>query len=93
MIGSEEIVTVNGKPVRGRQYAWGVAEVENDNHCDFKKLRSLLLRSHLLDLINTTEQEHYENFRDQKLAAGGLTADMTPEKCASALSKSTFFGC
>lgn len=64
IIGSEEEVpTSDGRKVRGRMYHWGVAEVENENHCDFKKLRALLFRSHMLDLIMTTEETHYENFR------------------------------
>ncbi|KAI9146496.1 septin [Paraphysoderma sedebokerense] len=64
VIGSEDdVVTADGRKVKGRQYLWGVSEVENENHCDFKKLRSLLIRSHMLDLITTTEEVHYENFR------------------------------
>jgi len=80
IIGSEDLVTVGDKQVRGRAYPWGVAEVENEKHCDFKKLRNLLLRMHLLDLIVTTEDVHYENFRDKQLEKGGLSAGMTPEK-------------
>lgn len=41
--------------------------VENEDHCDFKKLRSLLIRTHMLDLINTTEELHYENYRQQQM--------------------------
>ncbi|RKO92814.1 Septin-type guanine nucleotide-binding (G) domain-containing protein, partial [Blyttiomyces helicus] len=44
VIASESDVNVNGEKVRGRQYLWGVAEVENEAHCDFKKLRNLLIR-------------------------------------------------
>jgi len=80
IIGSEEILTVNGQQIRGRKYPWGIAEVENDSHCDFKKLRSLLLRTHLLDLIMTTQEDHYERFRDEKLIQGGLSDGMTPEQ-------------
>jgi cell division control protein 12 len=61
VIGSDkDVVTPEGKTVKGRQYLWGVAEVENEEHCDFKKLRSLLIRTHMLDLIQTTEDQHYE---------------------------------
>jgi len=61
VIGSDETITLqDGKKVKGRQYLWGVAEVENDEHCDFKMLRSLLIRVHMLDLIQTTEDQHYE---------------------------------
>ena len=41
--------------------------VENENHCDFRKLRSLLIRTHMLDLISTTEENHYENYRQQQM--------------------------
>lgn len=29
--------------MRGRMYPWGVVEVENPDHCDFIKLRTLLV--------------------------------------------------
>ncbi|KAJ2918937.1 hypothetical protein MD484_g1493, partial [Candolleomyces efflorescens] len=71
IIGStEDVRTPDGRVVKGREYIWGVAEggtVENENHCDFKKLRSLLIRTHMLDLISTTEELHYENYRQQQM--------------------------
>jgi len=68
VIGSEKDVKTNdGRIVKGRQYAWGVAEVENEDHCDFKKLRSILIRTHMLDLIHTTEEMHYEAYRAQQM--------------------------
>ena len=64
VIGSDkDVQTADGRVVKGRQYSWGVAEVENEEHCDFKKLRSLLIRTHMLDLIQQTEEVHYENYR------------------------------
>ncbi|KAF7722873.1 hypothetical protein EC973_002634 [Apophysomyces ossiformis] len=69
IIGSTQTVrTPDGREVKGRQYAWGVSEVENEDHCDFKKLRNLLIRTHMLDLISTTEEIHYENYRQQQMA-------------------------
>ncbi|GAA5975489.1 hypothetical protein JCM21900_003570 [Sporobolomyces salmonicolor] len=68
IIGStDEVQTADGRTVKGRQYLWGVAEVENEEHCDFKKLRSLLIRTHMLDLITTSEEMHYENYRQQQM--------------------------
>lgn len=68
VIGStQDVVTFDNRKVKGREYAWGVAEVENDAHCDFKKLRSLLIRTHMLDLITTTEEVHYENYRQTQM--------------------------
>uniref|UniRef100_A0AAQ5YKR4 Septin n=1 Tax=Amphiprion ocellaris TaxID=80972 RepID=A0AAQ5YKR4_AMPOC len=46
VVGSNTIIEVNGKRVRGRQYPWGVAEVENGEHCDFTILRNMLIRAH-----------------------------------------------
>ncbi|EIE86179.1 hypothetical protein RO3G_10890 [Rhizopus delemar RA 99-880] len=69
IIGSTQLVqTADGRQVRGREYSWGVAEVENEEHCDFKKLRNLLIRTHMLDLMSTTEEVHYENYRQQQMA-------------------------
>lgn len=68
VIGSErDVGTPDGRTVKGRQYAWGVAEVENEDHCDFKKLRAILIRTHMLDLIHTTEENHYEAYRAQQM--------------------------
>ncbi|KAI8880813.1 putative septin [Backusella circina FSU 941] len=69
VIGStQDVTTPDGRTVKGREYAWGVAEVENEEHCDFKKLRKLLVRSHMDDLISTTEENHYENYRQTQMA-------------------------
>ncbi|TBU54223.1 septin [Dichomitus squalens] len=68
IIGStEDVVTPDGRTVKGREYLWGVAEVENEAHCDFRKLRSLLIRTYMLDLISSTEDLHYENYRQAQM--------------------------
>ncbi|KAG9335670.1 hypothetical protein JZ751_004322 [Albula glossodonta] len=69
VVGSNTIIEVNGKRVRGRQYPWGVAEVENAEHCDFTILRDMLIRTHMQDLKDVTNNVHYENYRSRKLAA------------------------
>ncbi|KAF7221601.1 transcript variant X1 [Nothobranchius furzeri] len=69
VIGSNTIIEVNGKRARGRQYPWGVAEVENGEHCDFTILRNMLIRTHMQDLRDVTNNVHYENYRSRKLAA------------------------
>lgn len=43
MIGSEDLVEVNGKMVRGRAYPWGVVEVDNPDHSDFDQLKRAIL--------------------------------------------------
>jgi len=59
----QEVETPDGRKTKGRRYPWGIAEVENDDHCDFRRLRSLLIRTHMLDLISKTEEIHYDNYR------------------------------
>ncbi|XP_071850271.1 septin-2-like isoform X1 [Apostichopus japonicus] len=71
IIGSNTVVEVGGKRVRGRLYPWGIAEVENPKHSDFIKLRNMLIRTHMQDLKDVTQDVHYENFRLQKIKNGG----------------------
>jgi len=65
VIGSNTVIEVGGTRVRGRQYPWGVVEVENPKHSDFNKLRNMLITTHMQDLKDVTEDVHYENFRAQ----------------------------
>ncbi|GFW18930.1 septin-7 [Trichonephila clavipes] len=78
VVGSNTLIDVNGKQVRGRRYPWGVAEVENMEHCDFLALRNILLRTHMQDLKDVTNSVHYENFRCRKLA--GVGSDGKPAR-------------
>uniref|UniRef100_A0A336MFU1 CSON014269 protein n=1 Tax=Culicoides sonorensis TaxID=179676 RepID=A0A336MFU1_CULSO len=74
VVGANTVIEVEGgKKVRGRRYPWGVAEVENLEHCDFIALRNMVIRTHLQDLKEVTNNVHYENYRCRKLA--GLGAD------------------
>lgn len=41
--GATTLLEVKGRKVRGRAYPWGVVEVENPDHCDFIKLRTMLM--------------------------------------------------
>ncbi|QQP35222.1 Septinlike [Caligus rogercresseyi] len=68
VVGANALVTICDKKVRGRQYPWGVVEVENPEHCDFIKLRSMLI-THMQDLQEVTNDVHYESYRSNKLSA------------------------
>lgn len=72
VIGSESILEVRSRKIRGRQYPWGVVEIENPDQCDFVKLRMMLI-THMQDLQEVTQEIHYENFRSEKMASGGVT--------------------
>ncbi|XP_055513951.1 septin-5-like isoform X1 [Leucoraja erinacea] len=65
VIGSNTVVEAKGRRVRGRLYPWGIVEVENPTHCDFVKLRNMLIRTHMQDLKDVTRDVHYENYRAQ----------------------------
>lgn len=73
-----------GKKVRGRKYRWGLAEVENEDHCDFLALRLVLVEDHMLDLIASTEA-HYDLFRSECLAARASLASKDLPKESKAL--------
>ena len=67
IIGAEDTFSVSGKDVRGREYAWGVVDVDNPAHCEFSRLRYLLFNSHLQDLKDLTIDVLYEDYRTEKL--------------------------
>lgn len=68
--GSEtEIELSNGEMVRGRKTKWGAINIEDVSQCEFVFLRDFLTRTHLQDLIETTNLTHYETFRAKQLIA------------------------
>ncbi|XP_024868986.1 septin-7 isoform X1 [Temnothorax curvispinosus] len=83
VVGANTVVEHDGKKVRGRKYPWGIAEVENLEHCDFIALRNMVVRTHVQDLKDVTNNVHYENFRCRTLA--GLGVDGKPTKASNNL--------
>ena len=76
VVGSDSVVpTPDGRQVRGRAYPWGVIEVDNESHCDFVKLRQMLVRTHMEELREHTNDVLYENYRSQKLRTMGVEQD------------------
>lgn len=73
VVGSTETVRIGNKSVRARQYPWGIVQVENENHCDFVKLREMLLRTNMEDLRDKTHTRHYELYRQMRLQQMGFT--------------------
>ncbi|KAG5925620.1 septin [Claviceps africana] len=72
---TNDIKTADGRAVRGRQYPWGIIEVDNEEHCDFVKLRQMLIRTHMEELKEHTNNSLYENYRTDKLIAMGVSQD------------------
>ncbi|XP_011696928.1 PREDICTED: septin-7 isoform X2 [Wasmannia auropunctata] len=81
VVGANTVVEHDGKKIRGRKYPWGIAEVENLEHCDFIALRNMVVRTHVQDLKDVTNNVHYENFRCRTLA--GLGVDGKPTKASN----------
>lgn len=76
IIGSTDYIqTSDGRSVRGRQYPWGTIEVDNETHCDFIKLRQLLIRNFMEELKDTTAKSLYEKYRTEKLIKMGVEQD------------------
>ncbi|POW00400.1 hypothetical protein PSHT_13036 [Puccinia striiformis] len=76
IVGSDsEVQTADGRQCRGRQYPWGIIEVDNEEHCDFVKLRQMLIRTHMEELKDHTANVLYENYRTEKLLSIGVTQD------------------
>ncbi|XP_023570072.1 septin-14 [Octodon degus] len=78
VVGSTDEVKVGKRMVRGRHYPWGVLQVENENHCDFVKLRDMLLCTNMEDLKEQTHIHHYECYRYRTLQKMGFT-DVGPD--------------
>ncbi|KAI8980290.1 Septin-domain-containing protein [Pilobolus umbonatus] len=76
IVGSnKEYQTEQGRMIRGRKYPWGLIEVDNEDHCDFVKLRQMLIRTHMEELKEYTNDVLYENYRSEKLIEMGVRQD------------------
>ncbi|XP_066252830.1 septin-2 isoform X1 [Euwallacea similis] len=73
VIGSTDFVKVGSKLVRARQYPWGTVQVENETHCDFVKLREMLIRTNMEDMREKTHIRHYELYRKKRLEQMGFS--------------------
>lgn len=73
VVGSTDFVRVGNKMVRARQYPWGTVQVENESHCDFVKLREMLIRTNMEDMREKTHCRHYELYRKRRLEQMGFS--------------------
>jgi septin family protein len=68
VIGCSDEIEKDGKTVRGRQYPYGFAEVDNPNHCDVQALVSALLSKSHEELRLQTDAK-YRKYRNEKKKA------------------------
>ena len=52
-------------------------DVDNEEHCDFVKLRQMLVRTHMEELKEHTQNTLYERYRSEKLMSMGVTQDQS----------------
>lgn len=62
----------HNKDVQSQNYFFLSSAVENENHCDFVKLREMLIRVNMEDLREQTHTRHYELYRRCKLEEMGF---------------------
>jgi len=68
----------NKKILFGREYPWGIVNIENPDHCDFLRIKYILFTSHLQELKSLTREEYYEQWRtDRLLEAKGVLESST----------------
>ncbi|CAJ0572296.1 unnamed protein product, partial [Mesorhabditis spiculigera] len=93
IVGSIDFVKKeNGKLVRARRYPWGIVEVENEQHCDFVKLREALLRTNVDSLRDRTHTVLYENYRRERLREMSVgDGDTGPRMAQACVQKSKEF--
>ncbi|KAL1244149.1 Septin-8-B [Trichinella spiralis] len=72
VVGSTDFVKKGDQLVRARQYPWGIVEVENEDHCDFLKLRAALIRVNIAHLVDRTHTLLYEKYRCVRLKELGV---------------------
>ncbi|WBW74278.1 mitotic septin Spn1 [Schizosaccharomyces osmophilus] len=68
------VINGDGRRVRARKYPWGVVEIDNEDHSDFPKLREMLIRTHLEELKDRTN-DLYETYRTERLIKSGISQD------------------
>lgn len=65
--------------------------VDNELHCDFVKLREMLIRTNMEDMREKTHTRHYELYRQKRLEQMGFTDVDSDNKPVSYLKNSSVF--
>ena len=53
--------------VIGRKFPWGFADPNNEEHCDFQKLKDLVFSDWRTELRDASRQQWYEGWRSERL--------------------------
>lgn len=77
--GTSILKKPGGVTVLAREYPWGYVDVEDPEVSDFPLVRDVLLRSHTMDLKDSTSYFLYENYRTEKLSRDMPSGSMSPD--------------
>lgn len=72
-------------------YEFFLILVDNEAHCDFVKLREMLIRTNMEDMREKTHTRHYELYRQKRLEQMGFTDVDSDNKPVSNLPDFTVF--
>lgn len=76
VIGGDAVIYSETGTTIGRQYPWGFAEVNNEEHCDYITLHDVLLKHCIDDFIEHTNTVLYENYRTDHLTSLDLNSSI-----------------
>ncbi|KAI9496066.1 Septin-type guanine nucleotide-binding (G) domain-containing protein [Zychaea mexicana] len=65
--------------ILGRRYPWAVVECSNPDHCDFEKIRSMIVTDHRDMLRIDTFERFYEKYRTEQLLSRRVNRLMATE--------------
>ena len=60
----------SSKTVLGRRYPWAIVECSNPDHCDFERLKSMIVSAHRDMFRIDTFERFYEKYRTKQLMSG-----------------------
>ncbi|KAL7747075.1 Cell division control protein 11 [Sorochytrium milnesiophthora] len=73
---TSDYLDVNGKKILGREYKWGVVNVDDESHCELGVVKYVIFEFGLVGLRAHTRDVLYERYRTERLIAhAGKSAD------------------
>ncbi|KAI9190000.1 Cell division control protein 11 [Blastocladiella emersonii ATCC 22665] len=77
---TSEFLEVDGQKILGREYKWGVVNVDDEQHCELHLAKFLIFEFALPGLRSFTRNVLYERYRTERLMAHAGKADPSGAK-------------
>lgn len=78
----------DGTVIHCREYPWGTVNIDDENHCDLIKLKTVLFRTDLYTLREVTHTILYEQYRTERLSSRNENTLLVGSQEDSVFSKS-----